>query len=516
MSTWKALTNGNIITMEPDRPRSEAVLIEGAVIAGLGTTTEIETACRDRGGEVHDLARATVVPGFHDCHVHMMGTGINARGLDLHNCSTVQDVLDLVVEAARTYPEERWIFGKQLDESRLREGRTPTAAELDAAASQHPVYLVDRGWHYTVVNTAGFHKLGLSPTVPGVILDQEGQLNGRLCREANAMAKMRFFEAQDRSRREEALTSTVRLAVQKGLTTLHAMEGGSLFADSDVPYLLELRDRLPVRIHLYWATEDVQAIKEAGLPCMGGDILLDGSIGPRTAAFSQPYADDPGTCGQLHFSTAQLVELISHAHREGLQIAFHAIGEAAIAQALEAFETVLGRHPCSHHRHRLEHFGFPHPSHIEQAARLGLAVSTQPAFSYLRGGPGSVYNTRLGPERDRRGYPLRAMVDAELLVGGGSDSDVTPLDPLLGIHAAVNPPYPENALDVYEALALYTIDAARTAFQEQQTGSIARGKLADLTLLGQDPVQVLSCSLKDIPVLGTMNGGEWVFRAGPH
>lgn len=514
MSAWKALINGKIITMEPDRSRCEALLVEGSVIAALGTTDEIETACRDRGGEVHDLAGATVVPGFHDCHVHMMGTGINARGLDLYNCSAVQDVLDLVAEAARTFPEDRWIFGKKLDESRLREGRTPTAAELDAAASRHPVYLVDRGWHYTVVNTAGFHKLGLSPVVPGVIPGPEGELNGRLCREANARAKMRFFEAQDRSRREEALTYTARLAVQKGVTTLHAMEGGSLFADSDVPYLLELRDRLPVRVHLYWATEDVQAIKEAGLPCMGGDILLDGSIGPRTAAFPEPYADDPGTCGQLYFSTARLVELISRAHREGLQIAFHAIGEAAIAQALEAFETALTRYPCSHHRHRLEHFGFPHPSHIEQAARLGLAVSTQPAFSYLRGGPGSVYHTRLGPERDRRGYPLRAMVDAGLLVGGGSDADVSPLDPLLGIHAAVNPPYPENGLDVNEALALYTIDAARTAFQEQYTGSIAPGKWADLAVLDQDPGEVPSRSLQDISVLGTIKAGKWVWQTG--
>ena len=514
MTQTLALVNGKIITMEADNPESDAVLIEDGVIAAVGGSGEIAKHCERLGGEVVELGQNVAVPGLHDCHVHMMGTGLNALGIDMYDCASVQDVLDKVQEADRAYPETQWVFGKRLDESRLKEGRPPTAAELDAVSSRHPVYIVDRGWHYTLVNSQAFDRFGLAAGTPGVRTDETGRPNGRLHDEANAKAKMAFFERQDAAQREAAFRYTAEAAAKKGVTTLHAQEGGALFADSDIPILIGLYDRIPVRVVLFWATEDHEKVLAAGLRQWGGDILLDGSIGSRTAAFPAPYTDDPSKSGYLMYEDEKVRGFILTALKNGLQVAFHAIGQLAITQALDGLEAALGICPVQDHRIRIEHFGFPTQADVERAARLGAVISTQPSFTFLRGGPGTVYNQRLGDARERAGYPLRRFLDAGIIVNGGSDSDVTPIDPMLGIHAAVNPPYPENALTPWEALGMFTIEGAKTVFEEDVKGSILPGKYGDITVLSKDPLKVPSDKIREIEAVMTIRGGEIVYRKG--
>jgi hypothetical protein len=511
MSNTIALVNGTVLTLEKQNPESGAILVENGVITALGDSREIRARCEALGGKVIELGGNVAVPGLHDCHVHMMGTGLNALGIDVYDCASVSDVLDNVASAEREYAESQWIFCKRLDESRLKEKRPPTARELDTVAPRHPVYIVDRGWHYTLVNSKAFELFGLSSDLAGVRKDASGKVNGRLHEEANAKAKMAFFERQDDAQREAAFRYTAQTAVNKGVTTLHAQEGGSLFSDTDIPVLRAVMDTLPVRVVLYWATEDHRKIRSAGLKRWGGDIVLDGSIGSRTAAFSRPYSDDASTSGTLYFDNPTVQRFIETALQNQLQIAFHAIGELAITQALDCLEAALQSCPVHDHRTRIEHFGFPVFKEVERAARLGAVISTQPSFTYLRGGPGTVYNLRLGEERERSGYPLRRFLDAGIVVGGGSDSDVTPIDPVLGMHAAVNPPYGENAVTPAEALAMFTIEAAKTAFEENSKGSLKIGKLGDITVLSQNPLEVASTRIRDIEVMMTIRGGNVVY-----
>jgi predicted amidohydrolase YtcJ len=506
------LINANVITLNDRLPVCEAILVEGQQISALGASFEIQQACLSKNGELIDLHGQTVLPGLHDCHVHLMSTGLNSLGIDLYDCGSLDDIFDLIRQASRTYPLERWIFGRRLDESRLHEKRPPTAAELDRVAPQHVVYLSDRGLHYTLINSRGFEVLGIAKDTAGVRRLPDGTASGRLHEEANNQAKRAFFERQDRTARRAALQYTTEMAVRKGVTSVHAVEGGELFSDADIPVILEEQENLPVHIVLYWSTKDLAKIQAAGLPRMGGDILLDGSIGSRTAAFFAPYSDEPSTSGLLYNSDEEVEDMITRAHLANVQISFHAIGEKAIAQGLDCFERVLAKYPRTDHRHRLEHFGFPRVNDIARAAQLGLVISTQPAFTYLRGGPGSVYNQRLGDTRERFAYPLRSLLDAGLTVNGGSDSDVTPIDPLLGIHACVNPPYPEHALRVEEALRLFTMDAARTAFEEHHKGTLEPGKLADLTVLGGDPCKSPGEAIKDIPIMMTIKAGKIVYQ----
>ena len=506
MPRTAGFVGGNVLTMG-EVQNGSALFIEDGLVALVGRDEDVLACCAKAGVQAIDLKGRTAVPGLHDCHVHMMGTGLNAQAIDLYDCKSVADVLDKLKAADAVIPEDRWIFGKRLDESRLAEGCPPSMAELDSALSRRNVYIIDRGWHYTLVNRRAFDSLGIDRSMAGVCVNADGVLNGRLHEDANATAKHAFFELQSIDARREAFRYTSEYAAAKGVTTIHAMEGGSLFVDSDIRILLSMND-LPTHVTLYWPAAGVEDIKEKKLKQWGGDILLDGSIGSRTAAFPEPYSDDPGNCGKLYYNEEQITSWIVDAHKNDVQIAFHAIGQSAVTQALDCLEAALKRYPVTDHRMRIEHFGFPTRGDILRAAKLGAVISTQPSFTYLRGGPGTVYNQRLGTKRERAAYPLRAFLDAGITVGGGSDSDVTPIDPLLGIHAAVNPPYGENGVTALEALKMFTIWAAAIAKEEKEKGSLEPGKLGDVTILEKNPLEVEPTLIKDIGVWMTVKAGE--------
>jgi predicted amidohydrolase YtcJ len=266
---------------------------------------------------------------------------------------------------------------------------------------------------------------------------------------------------------------------------------------------------------VYFQSTDVQRVLDLGLPRIGGCVLVDGAYGEHTAALLEPYTDDPTTRGVLYFSDEELDDFVGRAHKAGLQISMHAIGDAAIEQLLNAYEQALAGDRRPDHRHRIEHFSLPTREHIERAARLGVAVAMQPIFAAMPDSgeidcqlAGLEY---LGPERYARRHPYRTIIDAGILVGGGSDSDAKPMGPLAGMHAVVNHPDEERRLTAREALSLFTTNAAKIGFEEEEKGTIAPGKLADLVVLGEDPLSVDPTSLKDIPVEMTIVGGEIVY-----
>ena len=180
---------------------------------------------------------------------------------------------------------------------------------------------------------------------------------------------------------------------------------------------------------------------------------------------------------------------------------------------LDCYEAAYRKAPWEDARFRIEHFGFCDDRDIERAATNKIIISTQPSFSYLRGGPGSVYQIRTGEERERKAYPNRKFLDAGVVLAGGSDSNVTPMNTLLGIHAAVNHPYPEHRITVKQALQMFTIDAAYSAFEEKKKGSVEAGKLGDLTILSESPYDTSPEEIKNIKVLMTIKEGKIVYQA---
>lgn len=506
-----ALINGIGVTMDENHPSCQGIYLKNGIIQKMGDSQEIKRMAEREQAEIIDLDGKTFLPGLHDCHVHMMSTGLSAIGLNLYHCRSVKEVLE-TLEKEKTDNTKEWIFGYGLDESRLAEKRPPTASELDTYFKDRPVYLVDRGLHYTQVNTVAMEIMAFAEDEDGLGRDEVGNLSGRLHSHANRHARKYFFDRMTWEQRETAIRYTVQTAVEMGVTTIHAMEGGNLSSDEDVPVFLNIMEDLPLHVVLHWCTTKVEDVTEKGLKIIGTDILLDGSIGSRTAAFKESYDDDHESVGALYYSDEWITHYIEKAHKEGLQTGFHAIGQRAITQVLNCLERALNKYPVSDHRFRIEHFGFPDDRDIKRAAALGAVISTQPAFTYLRGGPDSVYEERVGEERNHRAYPLRELLDAGLVVNGGSDSSVTPINPILGIHAAVNPPYLQNAISPTEALRLFTIDGAFTAKEEKIRGSLVPGKAGDITVLNQNPLDVPPDTIKDITIAMTIYQGKIVYQ----
>ena len=341
--------------------------------------------------------------------------------------------------------------------------------------------------------------------------DASGQPNGLLSDKANSRAGDRFsqlFGAGEKA--VEMIALAVKKAHSVGLTTVHALEGGPTSRDESVQAFLAAMPTLPLRFVLYYQTMDVDKVVGLGLPRIGGCILLDGDVGPHTAALSKPYADDPECYGTLYHTQEEIDAFVLQAHKAGLQVAMHAVGDAAVEQALNAYEAALAAHPRDDHRHRIEHCEIIREEQIQRAQRLGVGVAIQPPFNHYW--PHTGYYPLLGEERAWKVDPVRTLMRPGLLVAGGSDSTVTPLGPLIGVHAAVNHSNPAERVSLQEGLELYTISAACIAFQESDRGSLEVGKLGDLVVLAEDPFQVDPKRIKDIHVDMTIVGGQVVYH----
>ena len=512
MSGTIAVINANVIPMHK-RDRNQAIFVKDGIIEKVGTNEEIKEAAAAAGIEPIDAKGATMIPGMYDCHVHMLTTGENATAIDVYDCKDIAEIIDIFKKADEEYEPGRWIYAKRLDESRLAEGRPPVIKEMECI--KRPVFVLDRGKHYVLVNRLAYDALGVTKDIKGVRLDEDGEPNGRLQDDANTFASRAFFSSWTDEQRKDAIRFTANLAASRGITTICPQEGLDS-TDDDVHLMCSIRDELPIDIQIFWNTHKLEDIKSENLDAWGGDILLDGSIGSRTAAFSEPYCDGD-TCGYLNWPDEEVYRIVKEAIENDLIVSFHAIGELAITQALDAMEKALkevGPEKAAKAKLRLEHFGFPaNENDIVRAGKMHLRVSMQSAFTYLRGGPGTVYRSRLGEERESGGYPSRKLLDAGCILGGGSDSDVTPMNSIFGMHAAVNQPYPESSITPYEALRMYTLDAARVTYQDEYKGSLEPGKQGDFVLLDRDPLKIDPTTIKDTQVLLTVHKGDVIFKA---
>jgi predicted amidohydrolase YtcJ len=505
-----ALRNANIITMNPQQPRAEALTVRDGRIVAVGAWDDV--APHAEGVTTLDLGGKTVLPGMIDTHVHFLWTALSLAALDVSGADNHTALQAIVRQAAADTPPGELIFGMGFSEYALdTEKFSPIIQALDAAAPEHPVFLMGVTGHTSAVNTRALQLLAPPDDLPGIMRDVGGQPNGLLANEANDLASSTFSE---RYGADEKAAAMIPQAIQKahsvGITTLHALDGGFGIEDETVKAFLALMPTLPLRFVLYFQTLDVDQVLELGLPRIGGCILLDGDVGPHTAALSEPYHDDPECYGTLYYTQEEIDAFVLKAHQAGLQVAMHAIGDAAIEQALDAYEAALNAHPRDDHRHRIEHCDIIRLDQIQRAQRLELALAIQPPFVHYW--PHTEYYPLLGQERAEKSDPFRTMMQAGLLLAGGSDSTVTPLGPLIGVHAAVNHSNPAQRLSVQQGLELYTINAARVAFQEKDRGSLETGKLGDFVVLAQDPFKVDLTHIKDIPVEMTVIGGDVVYQ----
>jgi hypothetical protein len=346
--------------------------------------------------------------------------------------------------------------------------------------------------------------------------DERGQPTGRVAREANATLR-RWFAMHLAERDVEQLQlAAASLAVSHGVTTIHEMSMVHELGIRDLEILLGHRSRLPLDVVTYVVSTDLPQVIDLGLPRVGGDLPVDGSIGARTAFVSQPYVDGAGT-GVRFFEEDALAEFFHDGHLAGLQVGVHAIGDAAIELVIATWERVYqaldsrGRRHFRARRHRIEHFEMVSPGLLERAAVLGLAISVQPTFDARWGFPGGLYEQGLGWERAASMNPFRDLVARGLEVGAGSDTPITTVDPLVGIAAFESHHDPAQRLSREEAFRIYTLGSARLAHQEDKKGSLEPGKHADLVAYDVDPLTIPS--LEGVRPILTVSLGREVYAA---
>ncbi|WP_432505031.1 amidohydrolase [Kineococcus arenarius] len=475
-STRRLYRGGSVYS--PADPFATAVLVDGSTIAWVGPD-EAAGAWTRGDEEVVDLDGALVTPAFVDAHVHVTETGLRAAGLDLRGARSARDVLDAVAAACAGGGGEL-LTGAGWDETTWHDATLPTRAQLDAAAGGAPVHLSRVDGHSALVSSA----LAAQAALPAPGQAGSAQVSGA----AHDAALHARWAALSPGAAERARRAALRAAAAAGIGTVHEMSGPALAPPGDLAALVALagagtgaqradgREALPEVVPYHaQALTDPDAVREVlaahaaegvHLAGVGGDLAVDGSLGSRTAALGAPYADAPGTRGTLHLDPGAVRAHLRACTLAGVQAAFHAIGDAALrvlAQALQEVADELGATALAARGHRVEHAVAADADVVAVLARLGVGVSTQPAFDARWGGPGGTYERRLGAERAAGLHPFAALAAAGVPLAMGSDSPVTPLDPWGAVRAAAFPHRPEHAVSVRAAFLAHTRGGHRLA-----------------------------------------------------
>lgn len=455
-----------------------------------------------------DLPGATIVPGFIDTHVHLTWTGRSLRNEDVRAARSRDELMIALRDRVSSGEPPYHLEG--FDETRWDEPTLPSSADLDGVTSE-PVVVTRTDGHLSVANASAL-KLAELIGEQGVERDDAGEPTGRVRGEANRRVTAWIGSTYDRHRVEELQLEAAGLAAARGVTSVHEMS----MDRRDLEVLLGHGGQLPVDVRATPATTSLTDAIATGFSTIGGDLPIDGSIGARTAAFTHPYEGTEDR-GRLYLAGDDLAEFFHDGHNAGLQVGVHAIGDRAIEQVLATWERVYAaldsreRRHFRARRHRIEHFELPSVDQIERAAMLGLAVSVQPTFDRLWGQGGGMYEQRLGPARAMAANPFRTMLERGIEIGIGSDSPVTPLDPMLAIASLELHHEPDQRLQRLEALKLHRKGSARLGHQDGKKGVLEPGMHADFAAFDEDPLEIPS--VEGLRPILTVSLGREVFRA---
>lgn len=513
-----AILNANATTLNPKQPTAEAIAIYDNKIIAVGSNKQIREYLGEKT-RVVNAGNSTVVPGLNDCHVHMTGFGQYLQTLELRDAKSIKQLQGRLREYANENPEKNWILGGRWDQEKFAEKRCPTRHDLDAVVSDRPVFLIRVCGHVGVANTKALQMAGITKetVVRGgkAFLDAKtGEPDGLLSEKALGLI-WKAIPKPSPAELEQACVLACKKAVEAGLTCVHWIVGSP--EEIGIVQRLYSSRRLPLRVYLGIPIEFLDFLMGLGLQTgFGSDmvkigfvkIFADGSLGGHTAALKEPYSDELGTCGIMLCKGKKLNRLVLKSHKAGLQLAVHAIGDQAVEVVLNAFEKALKEYPSKNHRHRVEHCSVLNPRLIRRMKQLDLVASVQPHFVVSD----FWVVDRVGETRARWVYPFKTLTDEGLSVVSGSDCPVEPISPILGIWAAVaRKNFRQEGLTIEEALRTYTVNAAYASFDEDERGTIEAGKLADLTMLSGNLVNVPLDDIKLSEVEMTIVNGRIVY-----
>lgn len=524
MSANLILKNGNIYSMDNERNVYEAVAIKEDKIVKVGNWDEINCMV-DNETKILDLKGKTVVPGFIDAHQHIISFGFNLLNVNC-NKQSIKEIVQAVEEKASTLRnEEEWIIGFGFDETKLIEGRAPH--KDDFAHINHPIFLTRFCLHTAVVNDKALALAGINERT---IISSDGEI----CADHRGLTGVLREKAMDLVKNvippysKEQIKKAIRIAsehyIKEGITGVHEA-GIGFYTDSlDEYYALSEMSKeglLEIRIYGMILEKFWNHMKHLNL--LNGTnsefftlgsikLFSDGTLSGQTAAMKEEYVRPAGTRGMFMYPREELESKIVRAHKEGYQVAIHAIGDAAIELVIDIYEKSLSEFPRENHRHRIEHCGVVNSDILDRMANNALIPVPHPGIVFVAG---DIYKDVLKPQVLKGLYNIKSFIQKGLQPAFSSDSPVLPSSPLFGIHAAVSRKtssgqviIPEQAISIYEAIEMYTRNAAYASFSEEFQGTIEIGKYADMVILPEGFMHFNPDEIQNASVEMTIIGGK--------
>lgn len=469
----------------------------------------------DNGGNYNSLIKETtiildakgktVLPGLIDSHFHLVQTAMNEEGVNLQNVSSFSEIGEKIKKASSNSKE--CIFGVRLDKEKLKEKKFPDRKILDKFSDEIPIWINNLDYQVSILNTYGLLYYKIPFRIDGIEVDSKGAPTGIFRGKANATLRTNILNSYPNKNREQNIRKLIPKLLEVGITTVNAMEGGYMYSDKDANFIYEHIADFPVDIVLFYQCLDLDKVREKKLNRIGGSLYIDGTMGARTAALTFEYNDCPGEMGCLIFSQKELNEFVEECYLNKLQLSLYTIGDRAIETALNAHEYAMEKTGIKGLRHRMEHVELASISQIKRAKNLGIIFSMNPTYEKYWGGPEKMYSQRLG-EKYIETNKFREIIDEGVILCGGSDSDVCEYNPFIGIYSAVNHPVKKHRISLYEALKMYTINAAYAIFEEDAKGSLEVGKLADIIILDTDIFKIDIENIDKVKVLCTIKSGK--------
>jgi predicted amidohydrolase YtcJ len=531
--------NANVFTMDREVPRAEALLVRNGQIAVMGPNDLVETQVGPATTRLN-VDGMTIVPGFNDCHCHILSFGLTLGQLDVSADAvrTIEDIVRAVAERMRHMPDDAWLIGRGYDQNALEERQHPTRADLDRAGNSNPVVLWHTSGHALTCNTRALQLSGIganTPTPPGgdIERDAHGEPTGVL-KEMPATDLLNVaIPPPTVSQGTEAIIRAMQVMAGEGITSASDASTGqgpsistALEMYGNALHSGQLAGRITLMPQIIYVAPPDSSETHRPEEFQAGDrpdwldigptkIFSDGALTTRTAALREPYIDDGTNTGLLIWDPETLDGMIGRAHDAGWQIATHAIGDRAIEITIRCYARALAKAPRPDHRHRIEHCMLLDRELALGIKQVGVVPVLQPAFIARLG---DAYIDGLGMERAAQVMPLELFDLNSIPLGFSSDRPVIPGEPLRGIRAAMERITsrgarlgPQHAIGPLQAIRHYTSGSAFATHSEHRRGALRVNMPADFTVLSKNPAETPLEEFDRVQVVKTVVDGVEVF-----
>lgn len=522
------IASNAVFTGLSDKPEPASIAIKGNKIIAIGSEDQIKPYLGENT-KIYQFNDQLIMPGFHDFHLHIMQGAVSLNSVNLFAARSEDEAIEMIREFAESKPDNQWVIGFTWDAGYWDTQQLPTRHSLDRVLPDRPAIMFHAEGHYAWVNTKALEIANINRntenTSYGMISkDEYGEPNGILYEKAMGAVIRHAFNFSD-AQKNELFSNFLIYAASLGVTAVHDLHALKSIEALDVFKEFEDKGELTTRVHLWPPLNGnlvhVKQLRDTyqsdKLRVSGLKQFIDGVITGRTAYLLEPYADQIETRGETSFPPETIKKWVVDADKEGFSIRFHAIGDAAIRLALDAYEEAQKVNGKRDSRHSVEHIEVIHPDDIHRFKELGVTASMQP--DHLAMSERGVYTNRIGSEREKHVFLIHTLQKAGAKLAFGTDFPIDILNPLLQIYRAVTRIdssgntvwHPHERITLAEALKAYTSGSAFGSFRERELGTLEVGKLADIVVLERNLFKVTVEEIPNVKVQLTIFDGKVVF-----